>query len=62
MLDLRTVPALAFRYDTGIERGARMFELLREEEQALAENPHESEDDASPGAGVGAPDAAERGA
>jgi ribosome-binding factor A len=41
MLDLRTVPVLAFRYDTGIERGARMFELLREEEQTLAENPHE---------------------
>jgi ribosome-binding factor A len=60
MLDLRTVPALAFRYDTGIERGARMFELLREEEQTLAENPHESED--GPGAGIGAPDAAERGA
>src|SRR5262249_55510113 len=39
MLDLRSVPTLVFRYDTGIERGVRMFELLREEEQALAENP-----------------------
>lgn len=29
-IDLRTVPQLMFRYDTGIERGARMFELLRE--------------------------------
>jgi ribosome-binding factor A len=44
VLDLRTVPALMFRYDTGIERGARMFELLREEEQTLAENPpHDDE-------------------
>jgi ribosome-binding factor A len=38
MLELRTVPQLAFRYDTGIERGARMFELLREEEKTLADN------------------------
>ena len=30
---MRTVPVLAFRYDAGIERGARMFELLREEEK-----------------------------
>jgi ribosome-binding factor A len=37
-LDMRTIPALMFRYDTGIERGARMFELLRTEEQTLAEN------------------------
>lgn len=34
-IDLRTVPQLAFRYDTGIERGIRMFELLREEEREL---------------------------
>jgi ribosome-binding factor A len=45
MLDLRTVPTLVFRYDTGIERGVRMFELLREEEQALAENPQPSDAD-----------------
>jgi ribosome-binding factor A len=46
VLDLRAVPALMFRYDTGIERGARMFELLREEEQALSENPpHEDADE-----------------
>lgn len=32
-IELRTVPALEFHYDTGIERGARMFELLRAEEQ-----------------------------
>ena len=49
MLDLRTVPALVFRYDTGIERGVRMFELLREEEQTLAENPpHSDTDDTAP--------------
>lgn len=39
LLDLRSVPQLAFRYDTGIERGARMFELLREEEKTFAETP-----------------------
>ncbi|MDX1935263.1 MAG: 30S ribosome-binding factor RbfA [Capsulimonadales bacterium] len=37
-LDMRTIPTLSFRYDTGIERGARMYELLREEQQALAQN------------------------
>jgi len=36
MLELRTVPALSFRYDTGVERGVRMFELLREEERNRA--------------------------
>ncbi|MBC8104310.1 MAG: 30S ribosome-binding factor RbfA [Cytophagales bacterium] len=38
MLELRTVPKLAFRYDAGVERGVRMFELLREEERNLAAN------------------------
>lgn len=38
MLELRTVPVLVFRYDTGIERGARMYELLRSEEAAIAED------------------------
>ncbi len=33
MLDLRTVPKLVFRYDIGVERGVRMFELLREEQR-----------------------------
>lgn len=37
-MDLRTIPALAFRYDTGIERGVRMYELLQEEGKAVAEN------------------------
>ena len=37
-MELRTVPVLAFRYDTGIESGVRMFDLLREEAQAVAEN------------------------
>jgi len=31
MLEIRTVPQLVFRYDTGIDRGIRMFELLQEE-------------------------------
>ena len=40
-IDLRTVPSLMFRYDTGVERGARMFELLRSDEvkAALDEKP-----------------------
>jgi len=36
-IELRAVPLLAFRYDTGIERGVRMYELLRQEEQELAD-------------------------
>jgi ribosome-binding factor A len=39
MLDLRTVPKLAFRYDAGVERGVRMFELLRDEERNFTANP-----------------------
>ena len=31
MLEIRTVPQLAFRYDAGIDRGIRMFELLQDE-------------------------------
>ena len=38
VLEMRTVPVLAFRYDAGIERGARMFELLREEEKMFPAN------------------------
>lgn len=36
-LDLRTIPALAFRQDEGVEKGIRMFELLKEEERLLGE-------------------------
>lgn len=32
MLELRQVPELVFRYDTGIDRGVKMFELLKQEE------------------------------
>ena len=38
MLQIRTVPTLVFRYDSGIERGAQMFELLRSEEKSIAED------------------------
>jgi ribosome-binding factor A len=38
-LEMRTVPLLVFRADTGIERGVRMFELLKEEEQAFPHTP-----------------------
>lgn len=34
-IELRTVPSLSFLYDTGLERGMRMFELLRKEENEL---------------------------
>ncbi|MCX6369318.1 MAG: 30S ribosome-binding factor RbfA [Armatimonadetes bacterium] len=36
MLELRTVPMLVFRFDEGIERGVRMFEVLREEKAFAA--------------------------
>ena len=36
VLELRTVPVLIFRRDEGIERGVRMFELLKEEERFAA--------------------------
>jgi ribosome-binding factor A len=51
MLDLRTVPKLAFRYDAGVERGVRMFELLRDEERNFAvssENEEKPEGDDLP--------------
>jgi ribosome-binding factor A len=51
MLDLRTVPKLAFRYDVGVERGVRMFELLRDEERNFAvssENEEKPEGDDLP--------------
>jgi ribosome-binding factor A len=38
VMDMRTIPVLAFRYDAAIERGVRMFELLRTEGEAIAEN------------------------
>lgn len=46
MLELRTVPTLLFRYDTGIERGVRLFELLKQEEENFSD-PEEAE---APGA------------
>ncbi|MFM7320723.1 MAG: 30S ribosome-binding factor RbfA [Armatimonadota bacterium] len=39
MLEIRTVPHLVFRYDTGIERGIRMFEVLEGERKEFAELP-----------------------
>lgn len=47
-IELRSVPALQFRYDTGVERGARMFELLREEEREIGAAGAASPEDASP--------------
>ncbi len=43
MLELRTVPILQFRYDTGVEKGVRMFELLKEEQKFFTENPQVEE-------------------
>ena len=45
MLELRTVPMLVFRFDEGIDRGVRMFELLREEQQFAASMPPATEDE-----------------
>ena len=38
ILEIRTIPVLVFRLDTGIERGVRMFDLLREEGKAIEQN------------------------
>lgn len=37
-MDIKTIPALSFRYDAAIERGVRMFDLLRSEGEAVKEN------------------------
>ncbi len=42
VMELRTVPVLVFRMDTGIERGVRMFDLLREESKAIEQNEKDS--------------------
>jgi len=39
MLEIRTIPHLVFRYDTGIERGIRMFEVLEGERREFPEAP-----------------------
>ena len=43
-MDIRTIPALSFRYDTAIERGIHMFDLLRAEEEAVKENAKNAEE------------------
>ncbi|WP_395091292.1 30S ribosome-binding factor RbfA [Armatimonas sp.] len=45
LLELRTVPMLVFRFDEGIDRGVRMFELLREEQQFAASMPPATEEE-----------------
>ncbi len=45
MLELRTVPMLVFRFDEGIDRGVRMFELLREEKQFAESMPPATEEE-----------------
>ena len=42
VMEIRTIPVLVFRMDTGIERGVRMFDLLREEGEANAQNEKDS--------------------
>ncbi len=39
MLEIRTIPHLVFRYDTGIERGIRMFEVLEGERREFPDAP-----------------------
>ena len=48
MLEIRTIPQLVFRYDTGIERGIRMFEVLEGERKEFAELPGEPESESAP--------------
>ncbi|MBC8142110.1 MAG: 30S ribosome-binding factor RbfA [Armatimonadetes bacterium] len=43
MLELRVVPVLSFRYDTGVDKGVRMFELLKEEDRFFKDNPQVDE-------------------
>lgn len=43
VMDMRTIPTLAFRYDTGIAKGIRMYELLQQEQEAMAENQQAAE-------------------
>lgn len=55
VLEIRTVPQLVFRYDAGIDRGIRMFELLQDEakqfpveagsEQSATESPAPADKD-----------------
>ena len=55
MLELRVVPTLQFRYDTGVDKGVRMFELLKEEGQFFVENPQVDEMEAETPAVATAP-------
>ena len=55
MLELRTVPTLSFQYDTGVEKGVRMFELLKEEQRFFVDNPQEAEPVEEPVAPKSAP-------
>lgn len=48
MLEIRTVPQLAFRYDTGIDRGIRMFELLQEEAKEFPTETAAADGDTAP--------------
>lgn len=37
-MELRTIPVLQFRPDTGIERGLQMYDLLQQESRAVEQN------------------------
>ena len=39
LLEIRTIPELYFRYDDAMDRGVRMFEILKEEQQYFNANP-----------------------
>jgi ribosome-binding factor A len=43
VMDMRTIPALAFRYDTGVDKGIRMYDLLQEEQVATSQNRQSAE-------------------
>ncbi len=48
MLEIRSIPQLVFRYDTGIDRGIRMFELLQEEAKEFVVETATPDGDAAP--------------
>jgi ribosome-binding factor A len=39
LLEIRTIPELYFKYDEAMDRGVRMFDIIKEEQQYFTQNP-----------------------
>jgi ribosome-binding factor A len=39
LLEIRTIPELFFKYDEAMDRGVRMFDIIKEEQQYFTQNP-----------------------